>query len=159
MNQEKYKCDYCEEPFIPKRKDVQRFCNSKCRKKFSYHKNKVAKINVPKANLSQQLEEIKNKKIKLEEMSWSGVGNAAAGTGLVEAAKALINVVKPEEHKAETKGDIDRLESKINIKIRFELIVNEPTNEFGQHAYFDHETKFKVYRGVKKNLNTSNNVI
>ena len=72
MNQEKYTCDYCEEQFIPKRKGVQRFCNSKCRKKFSYHKNKVAKINTPKVNISEQLEEIKNEPLWTERSIVSG---------------------------------------------------------------------------------------
>ena len=65
MKKEKYSCDYCQEEFIPTRKGVQRFCKSKCRKKYSYHKNKVTSKAKPKEEFSQKIEELKNKKNKI----------------------------------------------------------------------------------------------
>ena len=150
MNQEKYTCDYCEEQYIPNRRGAQRFCNSKCRKKYSYHKNKVDKINTPKVNIPQQLEEIKNKKIKTEEMSWSGVGNAALGALAADTATALAKkIFISENKKPATKGDIQELKDLINT--RYFLAHNVKLDPWGRKAYFDIGTGKILYLDENSN--------
>ena len=117
---------------------MQRFCNSKCRKKYSYHKNKKTtetSETTPKVDLVQKFEELQNKKIQIDKVSMAGVGNAAAGTLLVEGAKAIFNAVKSDKNKPATKGDFQELKDLINT--RYFLAHNVNPDPFGRKAYFD----------------------
>ena len=146
MKKEKYSCDYCQEEFIPTRKGVQRFCKSNCRKKYSYHKNKVTSKAKPKVELSQKLEELQHKKNKVKEMSWPGVGNGLGANLAMEGIKATINAFKPEENKPATKGDIEDLKKLINN--RFLLVENINPDPMGRKAYFDVRTSKILYYDV-----------
>lgn len=147
---EKYTCDYCEKLYEPTRRGAQRFCSTKCCNKFSYHKNKVANKKAPKVNLSEQLEEIKNKKIKTEEMSWAGVGNSGFGALLANIATEVGHkVLTADKNKPATKGDIQELKNLINT--RFFLVHNVNPDPFGRKAYFDICTGKFLYLDEKSN--------
>jgi hypothetical protein len=144
MNQEKYTCDYCNEQFIPTRKGVQRFCKSNCRKKYSYHKNKGTSKAKPKEEISQKLEELQNKKNKIEAVSPHGIGNSVAGSLLADGLTAFAkNVFTQEENKPATKGDIEDLKKIINN--RFLLVENIKPDPMGRKAYFDVRTSKILY--------------
>ena len=73
-------------------------------------------------------------------MSMAGVGNAAAGNGLVMVAKHLLT---KEENRPATKGDLKRMSLKWE---RYQFIKNMNPNIKGQKPYFDNELGFVVYR-------------
>ena len=134
MDTHKYKCNYCHEEYIPKRRYVQRFCCDSCRSK--YHHQRVKNNNKLKSND----EENKNKKIgKVDKMSLAGVGNAAAGT---LAAKGLMNLFIKEGDKPATKNDLLKLLNKLD---RYQKINNLPLNIYNKNPYFDMKFGTVVY--------------
>jgi hypothetical protein len=150
MKKENYSCDYCQKEFIPTRKGVQRFCKSNCRKKYSYHKNKVTPKAKPKEEISQILEKLQNKKNKIEEMSLPGVANGLGANLAMEGIKATINAFKPEEKKPVTKRDLQAISYDIHtiIKLlnkRYFQIQNLERNPQGAIPYFDMSSRKIIY--------------
>jgi hypothetical protein len=85
-------------------------------------------------------EEKKNENIKKEGMSLAGIGNAAAGTLIVDK---LTSMLTPEQNKPATKGDIVKL---ANYLTRYQKINNIKPNAIGQNPFLDKETGLVVYR-------------
>jgi hydrogenase maturation factor HypF (carbamoyltransferase family) len=110
MKSGNYLCKLCENEFEPTRRGIQKFCCSKCRKKYSYHKNKTSKSITPKLK-SRELVSIKDKKTKVEEISISGIANAASGALIVHLLNKLLTKF---ENKSATKGDIQEIKELIN---------------------------------------------
>jgi len=77
---------------------------------------------------------------KSASMSWSGVGNAAAGTAIVDIATKYFT---PEHKKPVTKGDLIKLSNRLSRYVRIEDL--EP-NLFGQKPYLKIETGKIIYR-------------
>lgn len=148
MEDHLYTCKYCSGEFLPKRRRVQKYCSDTCRNK-DYHlrqqKNNVGKL-LPIVEKNELIETVETEiygpsKQKVEKMSWSGVGNAAAGTAAVNILK---NLVTPEHQKAATKGDLNELKSLIKGH-RYFPIKNLHPNHLGQKPYFDIQEQVIVY--------------
>ena len=95
-----YICHLCEKEYEPTKRGRQKFCSSKCRKKYNYHKNIVP------SDKSVATETIsKPSKLKVDEMSFAGVGNAATGTLIADGLKEIVKAFQPEENKPVTKKE------------------------------------------------------
>ncbi len=129
-------CKYCGVEFTPKRRRVQKFCSNSCRS--LKHRNKKRIEN--KTNLIEKSSETKDT-LKLDKMSIAGVGNAAAGTAVVEIAKAFFT---PKKNQAATKGDLEEL--MLNLKGRYFLAKNIPRDTQGRIAYYDLKTGNVIYQ-------------
>lgn len=125
MEIREYKCKYCYKEFKPTRRGVQKFCSDSCRVSSHRYKNKKTTL-LPKAKKINP-----NQKIKVDKISWAGVGNATLGS---VAGDFVVNAFTLEDNKNATKGDIKRLESKLN---RFHLIKNIQPNFEGKQPYYD----------------------
>jgi hypothetical protein len=134
MEKHQYQCNYCKKEYIPKRRRVQKFCSNSCRVSSHQLKNKNSKTGL--INKDNNL----SKKMSVDEMSIAGVGNAAAGTLVVNAIKALLT---REENKPATKGDLRSLFTKLE---QFQEIVNMGKDIFGRKPFFDSKSKKVVYR-------------
>ena len=73
-------------------------------------------------------------------MSLAGVGNAAAGTLMVDVLKTVFT---KEENKPATKKDLLDLTSKLE---RYQEIKNLTNDTFGQRPYYDNIQRIIVYR-------------
>jgi len=82
----------------------------------------------------------KNRKGEREGMSFAGIGNAAAGTALVDTVK---NIFTQEHNKPATKGDLLKLVNHLN---RYQRIKDLEPNMFGHYPYLDLETGNVIYR-------------
>ena len=135
MESRKYYCKYCKKKYLPKRRGVQKFCSNSCR----------VRSHQLQLKLKEELPLIKSKdkgnleKLKVEQISLAGVGNAFAGTMAVEGLKALF--IK-EENKPATKLDIQKLEEKFK---RYQEINNLPRNINNQKPFYDNVQKIVVY--------------
>jgi len=97
---------------------------------------------------SKALEELKKKKReekkkeegRSEGMSLAGIGNAAAGTVIVDT---VINMLTPEHNKPATKGDLLDLRNHLN---RYRRIKNMKPNLIEQKPYLDLETGLIIYK-------------
>ncbi|MBU3012270.1 hypothetical protein KO506_12710 [Polaribacter vadi] len=140
METNTYKCEYCKKKYVPKRRRVQKFCSNSCRVSFHRLKNlgEVKKT----TELQTKKKEQENSKVKIDEISVSGVANSAIGSGIVEIAK---NIFTPEENKPATKGDILKLAS--NLK-RYHQIKNLPPNAMGHIPHFDLHTNNVIYLDI-----------
>jgi hypothetical protein len=133
MDRYRYNCNYCGVEYIPRRRHVQKYCSSTCRvnafKLRSKEKQKLPALNKPEHQLEK------------DKMSWSGVGNSAAGTLAVKIATSLLT---KEENKPATKGDIQKLlKGGISKTI---LIKNVPPRFDGARAYFDTLQQTLIYK-------------
>jgi carotenoid cleavage dioxygenase-like enzyme len=127
-----YKCQNCGKEYKPNRRRKQKYCSNSCR-------TTAFKLRNKKGNLPSK--EIETKKpLQVEKISWAGVGNAAAGTLAVNVATSLFT---SEENKPATKKDLKEMKELI-IK-RFHPILNMSPNAFGNHPFYDAETKSVVY--------------
>lgn len=133
MEKHRYKCHYCGAKYIPKRRHVQKYCSNSCRVNAFKLRNKSEK-NLPEVQ--------KNKKQQTKDkMSWSGVGNAAAGVLATNLATSLFT---KEENKPATKGDIQKL---LNAEVnKIILIKNMPPRIDGARAYFDTNQQILIYK-------------
>lgn len=133
MDRYKYNCNYCGASYIPRRRFKQKYCCNSCRVNAFNQRNK----------LNGKLPAVKNDKTpsKIDKMSWSGVGNAAAGTLVTNIAT---NLFTREENKPATKGDIQRLINNGTSKLM--LVKNVPPNTDGKRAYFDTTSQFIIYK-------------
>jgi hypothetical protein len=143
MDTYKYNCAYCHEEFIPKRRYAQKYCSNSCRAK-AYHRRQVEKGGTVNNNdlvpqPVQQDETTAKKKMAIDKMSASGVGNAMVGTLL---ANLLKNLLSDDGSKPATKSDIAALIDKLQ---RFHLITNLQAKPFGRQPYFDMYTNQVVY--------------
>jgi hemolysin activation/secretion protein len=129
-----YRCDYCRKEFLPTRRKIQKFCSNSCRSKSHHQKTKISKA------VSISNSEATSQKTSIDQMSLSGVGNAAAG---ITAVNALTAIFTKEENKPATKKDIQNLASKIQ---RYHRVKNMQPDFSGQLPYFDMELGFLVYR-------------
>ena len=143
MENHLYTCQYCSKEYEPTRRRVQKYCSTACR--VSAHKLrkqitdvKEEEVPLPTIQNNDIVEPVvaeiyEPPKQKVEKMSAAGVGNAAAGTALVDIAKSLLT---PEHQKAVTKGDIDGLKSFIKGE-RYFRVKNMGPDQFGRYPYFD----------------------
>jgi hypothetical protein len=132
MGPKYYTCQYCYEDYIPKRRNIQRFCSTSCRVKSHHQKTKTnTKLLV--------LQETDKQKTSIEKMSFAGVGNAAVGS---LAADALKSIFIKEENKPATKADLKNLENKF---ARYQLIHNLPKNNLGLSPYYDNQERIVIY--------------
>lgn len=144
------KCKQCGELYIPTRKGVQKFCSSSCRSRSWFLKRQKettpskAQQNLDKVfeQKNQELAEVKEQQPnRIEKMSISGVGNAAAGNLVADVVSSLAkNIFQSENSKPATKGDLEVLLRQLNK--RYSPVMNV-ANQFGRQAYYDKEL-FKI---------------
>ena len=128
-----YTCQYCSKDYKPNRRKKQKYCSNSCRvRAFKIRNTKDRNLPVK--------EDEKSKKLKIEKMSFAGVGNAAVGTLAVNLAT---NLFTNEENKPATKKDLKNLVS--SLKQRYYPILNIPIRRDGAKAYYDMETKSFIY--------------
>lgn len=125
-----YICEYCSNNFTPKRRGIQRFCRSSCRAS-AHNKNKKQSLSVPASETKKDT----NNSSKIEKMSWAGVGNAAAGTAVVNT---VAHFLTKEENRPATKKDIKEIITA--LKQRYFVVKNMKANPDGSHPYFDIQT-------------------
>jgi hypothetical protein len=133
METRMYVCQYCRREYLPKRRRVQKFCSESCRSNSHQLKKKLNQQLVPTKTTPDQ------ESIKVDKMSFAGVGNSVAGTLAVETLKSLFT---SEENKPATKSDIKNLERRFN---RYQEIKNIPRNIKNQKPYYDSVQKIVVY--------------
>lgn len=133
MDKYRYNCNYCGVEYTPRRRGKQKYCSNSCRVN-AFNNRKKSKLNLPKINDTEKLS-------KKDKMSWSGVGNAAAGTLAINLATSLLT---KEHNKPATKGDIQKLMyGSINKSI---LVKNLPPRMDGSRAYFDTDQQIIIYK-------------
>jgi hypothetical protein len=142
MDKYLYTCQYCGKEYKPNRRYKQRFCSCSCRVN-SHIKNKKESLSIPalgtKANPTNPL--------KIEKMSWAGVGNNVAGT---LAVNALSHLITKEENRPATKKDVKEIITA--LKQRYFIIKNMPSKLDGSCSFFDMQTNTFVY--LKQNKKT-----
>ena len=143
MEKKLYTCQFCKKEFEPARRKIQKFCSNSCRSKNHHHKNKTGnKTSIEK--LAEAFEVQKNKKTKIEKISFAGVGNAALGSIAADTTVGLAKkIFVPENNKPATKGDIQELKDLINT--RFFEVHNISPDPYGKIAYFDMSINKIVY--------------
>lgn len=124
METRTYECHYCKKEYIPKRRGVQKFCSNGCRVRAHQLKNK--KLN---NSIAKEEADIKQEKIKVEQMSFAGVGNAAVAMVIVNTITSLMTKF---ENKQAAKQDIVQLNLKLN-----KLIELMKKNESGLNLGFN----------------------
>lgn len=134
-----YTCDYCHKEYVPTRRGVQRFCKASCRTRSHQVKNELQLTSLTKKVIKKKKK--KPKKIKVEKMSFPGVGNAVAGN---LTSDIIQNLLKKKENKPATKKDLEVLFQK--LKCRYYRVGNLPLNKYGQQPFFDLLTKNIVYK-------------
>lgn len=128
-----YTCQYCSKDYKPNRRKKQKYCSNSCRVR-------AFKIrNAENRNLPVKEDE-KSKKLKIDKMSFAGVGNAAVG---VLAVNLATNLLTKEENKPATKKDLKNLMS--SLKQKYYPIINIPIRRDGARAYYDVESKKLIY--------------
>lgn len=132
-------CKLCKKEFEPTRRGIQKFCSSKCRKKYSYHKRKTNKPKVISSK-SKDVNVEPNKKNTIEKMSLPGVGNAATGALIVQLLTQLLTKV---ENKPATKRDIQEIKDILGKQ--YFQIYNMPQDPYGRTPYFNMATSKIVY--------------
>lgn len=142
-----YTCEYCYKAFEPRRRRVQKYCSNTCRSKAFHAKKNNKNKPVLKNNILKD-SNIENTppSTKIDSMSISGVGNAAAGNLIASGLKSFLT---PNQNKPATKGDIDNLISLFNK--RYLPIENIAVNQFGQFPFYDVQTKSVVYLNLNNN--------
>jgi len=136
MDKYTYNCNYCGSEYVPRRRHKQKYCSNSCRVNAFNLRNKRNKLN-------GSLPVVKKEKtlVKIDKMSWSGVGNAAIGT---LATNLATNFLTKEENKPATKGDIQKLIN--NGYSKLVLIKNLPPRIDGARAYFDTHQQVLIYK-------------
>ncbi|WP_249754723.1 hypothetical protein [Algibacter sp. L4_22] len=134
-----YTCEYCYKEFNPKRRRVQKYCSNTCRSKAHHARkkteNKLATNPDKETKIEVATTPVLPKKTKVEAMSLSGTGNAAAGSLLADGLKSMLT---PIENKAATKGDLENL--KKQLLNRYFKINNLAPRHDGALPYFDIDT-------------------
>ncbi|KAB1067603.1 hypothetical protein F6U93_09975 [Tamlana haliotis] len=133
MDKYTYSCKYCGGSYIPKRRHKQKYCSSSCRVG-AFKKRKALRQNLPEAPKNADSRTVEN-------MSLSGIGNAAVGT---LATNLVTNIFTKEENKPATKGDIQKL---LGYGIRQSVLIkNLPVRSDGSRAYFDAVKQILIYK-------------
>lgn len=128
-----YTCQYCGKEYKPNRRIKQKYCSNSCRvRAFVVKKNNES--NLPSTEISNPTSS------QVEKMSWTGVGNAAAGT---LAVNALTSLLTKEENKPATKKDLSQLAK--TLRKRYHPVRNMPQNYDGTFPYYDLESQTIVY--------------
>ncbi len=137
-----YNCHYCGIEYQPKRRHIQRFCCNSCRVSSFNQKRKIGLSEPQMNNL------IKKEPVKIEKMSWAGVGNAAVGSiaGTV-AVNVVTNLLTDEGNKPATKNDLKNLIS--NLNQRYHSIKNLPNKSDGKKPFYDLITQTIIYLFTK----------
>ena len=143
MNKKHYTCNYCFEEYKPKRRRVQKYCSNTCRSKACHARKQSKKTTTKKP---QKVLE-KSTKAIIDEVSISGITNAALGALMIELLKWL-TITK--ENKPATKADLKRLEDKLK---RYHRVTNLKSSNDGDLPYFDMETNTIIYRKHQFNFN------
>ena len=126
-----YKCNYCGKDYKPNRRKKQIYCSSSCRTRAYQLRKKV----------DQKLQIVKpEEQKKPESMSWAGVGNAAAGTLVANAAVSLLTA---NDNKPATKKDLQILAN--SLKERYQVIRNLPYRADGARPFYDAVSQTFVY--------------
>ena len=135
MEKGNYICELCNKEYEPTKRGVQRFCFSKCRKKYNYYlkKNKSNLLVIPKTTTLVQSEKQKN---KIEEMSLQGVGNSFLG-GLMANFVTEIgkNLFTPKEFNEQVNA----------TNQRYIPVLNMPKGFRNSTPYFDLEKQHLIY--------------
>lgn len=126
-----YNCQYCGNEYRPNRRKKQKYCSNSCR-------TRAWVIRMGLINTSKEIQIDKEK--KSEGISLVGIGNAAAGTLVVEFGKRLFT---KEDDKPATKGDLKKIYDFLNN--RYQAINNMPNRNDGAKPFFDLQTKSVVY--------------
>ena len=93
METHQYICNYCQKEFVPTRRRVQKYCSDSCRSgAFNLRKQALSKTKNQLVATKNQLVATDKKpaKTKVEEMSLSGVGNAAVGNAIAGKVISLL---------------------------------------------------------------------
>jgi hypothetical protein len=125
-------CLQCNVDYLPTRRGLQKYCSKSCKSRYNYLKQN----NNKKELLVQDLPEKSKSKTTVENMSWAGVGDAAAGSGIVELGKYALGLTV-------TKQDIQELKS--FIRGRYLPVNNAGKDAFGRSPYYDVETGHIVH--------------
>ena len=133
MDRYTYNCNYCGVEYTPRRRRVQKYCSNSCRVN-AFKQRQVKNQNLPTVKKTDSVG-------AQDKMSWSGVGNAAAGSLAVSLVSSLLT---KEENKPATKGDINKLlYGSSNKDI---LIKNVPPRVDGARAYFNTIQQILIYK-------------
>jgi transposase-like protein len=133
MDEYRYNCNYCGVEYTPRRRHVQKYCCSSCRVN-AFNKRKKSNKSLSTIKKPEALP------VK-DQMSLSGIGNAAVGALAIDLATSLFT---REENKPATKGDIEKiLQGGIHKTI---LIRNIPPRMDGARAYFDTQQQILIYK-------------
>jgi transposase-like protein len=133
MDEYRYNCNYCGVEYTPRRRHVQKYCCSSCRVN-AFNQRKTKSLSLPSIKKPEALP------VK-DQMSLSGIGNAAVGALAIDLATSLFT---REENKPATKGDIEKiLQGGIHKTI---LIRNIPPRMDGARAYFDTQQQILIYK-------------
>jgi hypothetical protein len=135
MDKYLYICQYCGKEYKPNRRHKQRFCSCSCRVN-SHNKNKKKSLSISALETKKD----SNNPVKIEKMSWAGVGNNVAGT---LAVNALSHFITKEENRPATKKDVKEIISA--LKQRYFIIANIQLRLDGSSPYFDMQTNTVVY--------------
>ncbi|EAQ42526.1 hypothetical protein [Polaribacter sp. MED152] len=117
METRNYECHYCKKEYVPKRRGVQKFCSNSCRVRSHQLKSKPTVKPTEATTLSIVANKNRKEfqKTKIDQISLSGVSNAAIGSGVVELAKEIFTT---KENKPATKKDIQQLELRLSEVIK-----------------------------------------
>ncbi|MFT4847625.1 MAG: hypothetical protein ACI83B_000146 [Sediminicola sp.] len=121
-------CLHCNADYTPTRRGVQKFCSKSCKSRYWYLKQNFQTKEVTVSNQST----VAPQKLKVETMSFAGVGNAAVGVGAVEVIK---NLLTAEPNKPATKKDIQEL--KALITGRYLPVNNTGKDSMGRSPFYD----------------------
>lgn len=128
-----YTCQYCGKEYKPNRRKKQKYCSNSCRTRAFQLQNSKLALAVPAVVK-------KPESVKIDKMSFAGVGNAVAGVAVVKLAERLFTA---DENKPATKKDLKDIKELL-IK-RYHPIANMRPDIYGKYPYFDLETKNIIY--------------
>ncbi|MDO7174261.1 hypothetical protein [Mariniflexile sp. AS56] len=129
-------CEHCDGEYFPTRRGAQKFCSASCKSRYWYLKNNNTQ-EITKISHETKPEKQNN---KVETMSFAGIGNAAAGTAVVDTLK---HVFASPENKPATKKDIQEL--KALMLNRYLPVNNAGKDAYGRSPFYDVETGNVVY--------------
>jgi len=136
MENHLYTCHYCGIKYKPNRRNKQLYCSNSCRVNSFNIKKKEALQNNKKG-----LAIPKQKNESVQKINIAGIGNAAIANVATEFAK---NIFTKEENKPATKGDLQGMLSK--IQLRYMPISNMPNRVDGAKPFYDSGTETVVFR-------------
>lgn len=129
-----YTCKKCFEEFIPRRRNIQKYCSNSCRSGAYQLRNKKKNTLVKQQDKLPDIENIKKDTINSKAMINTAGGNLAYDI--------IKNLLTPNLKKNASKEDILFLFNQLK---RYHRISNMPNNKFGQIPHFDLHTKSIVY--------------